>query len=260
MQPEHKSDQVFQIGVDLAEKIVVNVKSLTALDEEELAYKGSMFFFFCKAYKSYQAIRVLWREGFAEDAFILTRTIFELALQARYMKEDPKPRARLFAEQDPVMRYRYYLNLKKLGDADLTQGIEIENRKQELSELKQQYERHKAKYPEGKGWWGKSIAWLARHLGKEMEIRYVAIYWMQSNLAHSGTTSVKEYMADNKGGLKINCYPSHSDEKTFPLEATLHFLDIMGHTTESLGINLKDEVDKALEKFKKIVDAGGEKS
>lgn len=150
---------MFQIGLDLAEKVVAKMSSLNALDEEEFVYKGAIFFFFCKAYKSYQAVRVLWREGFAEDAFILARTIFELALQVRYMVEDPKPRARLFAEHDPVVRYRYYQRLKRLGDTDLIKAIE--SREEELLGLKQNYDRFKDKYPEGKGWWGKNIAWLA---------------------------------------------------------------------------------------------------
>lgn len=256
MQPKHEGEQMFRIGVDLAEKLVAEARFLTASDEEEFAYKGAMHYFFCKAYKSYQAICLLWREGFAEDAFILARTIFELALQARYMKEEPKPRARLFAEHDPVMRYRYYLKLKKLGDSVLIQGIE--SRPQELSELKQHHDRLKAQYPERKGWWGESIEWLAKHLGDEMEKRYAMIYWMQSNLAHSGSTSVKEYMNEEQGGLKVKCYPLPPNNAMIPQEATLFFLDIMELTAKALGINLNGEVSNALAEFQKIVDANGD--
>lgn len=253
MQPKHEIEQMFQIGVDLAKKVVDEVSSLTASDAEEFNYRGSMFFFFCKAYKSYQATRVLWREGFAEDAFIIARTIFELALQARYMKEDPKPRSRLFTEHDPVARYRYYLKLKKSGDTTFI--LAIESRKQELLELKQRYDRLKAKYPENKGWWGQSIARLAKDLGKNMEMQYAKIYWIQSNLVHSGAPSAKEYMKEEQGALKINCYPAPSDEVMIPLEATLCFLDIVGHTVEALTLDLCDEAHKAIEEFKKIVDA-----
>jgi len=253
MQTERKIEQMFRIGDDLAEKVVARTNSLTARDEEELAYKGAMFFFFCKAYKSYQAIRVLWKEGFVEDAFILTRTIFELALQARYMREDPKPRARLFAEHDPVMRYRYYLRLKKLGNAKLVQRIESNT--EGLEELKQNYDRLQAKYPENKGWWGKSIASLAKHLGKEMETRYAMIYWIQSNLAHSGSTSVKEYINEEQGGLKAKCYPSPSNTAMIPQEATLFFLDIVELTAEALGLNLHTGVGNAVAQFRNTVDA-----
>ena len=89
---------LFQIGIELGRSIVAKVNSVSGSDGEEWAYKAAMLFFFCKTYKTYQAAYLLHREGFSEDAFILARTVFELALQARYMKEDPKPRARLFTE------------------------------------------------------------------------------------------------------------------------------------------------------------------
>jgi hypothetical protein len=203
--------------------------------------------------KSYQAIRVLWREGFAEDAFIIARTIFELALQARYMQEDPKPRARLFAEHDPVMRYRYYWKLKKLGDTVFIPAIE--SRQQELSNLKQRHDRLKANYPENKGWWGQSIAWLAKHLGKNMETQYAAVYWIQSNLVHSGSPSAKEYMKAEQGALKINCYPAPSDQVMIPLVASQSFLKITGHTAEALDLGIHDHVINSWDEFKKIVDA-----
>lgn len=249
-----KVDKAFQIGVNLAEQVVAKVKSLTAPDEEELVYKATMFFFFCKAYKSYQACRVLWRQGFSEDTFILVRTIFELALQARYMKQAPKSRARLFNEYDPVMRYRYYKNLKKLGDPELIRAIE--SHAQELSELRQHHDRLKAKYPEGKGWWGRSVGWLARHLGKGTEKHYAIVYRMQSNLVHSAVTAVKQYLNEEKGELKINCYPSPSSEIRIPIVATQHFLDIMWHTAEALGLDLANDFDSAFASFHKIVDAG----
>lgn len=253
MQSGREIERIFQIGINLAEKVVTNVKAVTASDVEEFVYKGAMFFFFCKAYKSYQAIRVLWRKGFAEDACIIARTIFELSLQARYMNEDPKPRARLFVEHDPVARYRYYLKLKRSSDTTFVPAIE--GRKQELLKLQQCHDKLKAKYPESKGWWGQSIAWLAKHLGKNTETRYATIYWIQSNLVHSGAPSAKEYMRKVQDGLKINCYPAPSNEVMVPLEATLCFLDIVGNTVESLTPDLRDEAHKAIGKFNKIVDA-----
>jgi len=247
---ERDLEKMFRIGIDLAEKVVAKATSLVASDEEELVYKGCMFFFFCKAYKSFQAVRLLFKEGFPEDPFMLARTIFELSLQAQYMKEDPKPRARLFTEHDAVMRYRYYLRLKKLGDTTLVPGIE--SREQELMDLKQHHDRLKDKYPEGKGWWGNSIAWLARHLGKNMKTRYNAIYWMQSNLVHSTAASVKDYLSDHEVGMKVNCYPAPSFDSIAPQEATLFFLNIAWLTSEAFGLDLSSDVNMALAEFEEI--------
>jgi len=252
MQLRQDIERMFQSGIDLGEKIVAKADCLTASDNEEFVYKASMFFFFCKAYKSYQAIRLLFREGFPEDAFILTRSIFEISLQGQFMREDPKPRARLFTEHDPVMRYRYYEKLKKLGDTLLVPAIE--GRKNELSELKQHYDRLKGKYPVGSNWWGNSIAWLAKHLGKNMEMRYAAIYWMQCNLSHSGAPSVKDYMDEQKAGLKVNCYPNPFNDVMVPQEATLFFLSVAQLAAEALELDLSNDVDKAWKEFRNVVE------
>jgi hypothetical protein len=248
---EHDLEKMFRIGVDLAEKVVAKVTSLTASDEEEFVYKGCMFFFFCKAYKSYQGARLLFREGFSEDAFVLARTIFEISLQAQYMQGDPKPRARLFVEHDPVARYRYYEQLKKIGDTSLAPAIEI--RKEELVALKEHHDRLQGRYPKGKGWWGQSIASLAKHLGKNMEMRYAAIYWMQSNLAHTGAVSIKDYLDEQKDGLKVNCYPVSSNDVMVPQEATLFFLNVAWLTSDALALNLSTDVEKAFAEFKETV-------
>ena len=251
-------ERMFRIGTDLAEKVVAKAQNLTASDAEEYAYKGAMFFFFCKAYKSYQGARLLFREGFPKDAFVLARTIFEISLQAQYMQEDPKPRARLFVEHDPVARYRYYEQLKKIGDTSLAPAIEI--RKEELVALKEHHDRLQGRYPKGKGWWGNSIAWLAKHLGKNMEMRYAAIYWMQSNLVHTGAASIKDYLDEQKDGLKVNCYAASSNDVMGPQEATLFFLNITRLTSEALALDLSTEVGKAFAEFQEIVTPASEAS
>ncbi|MEE8484540.1 MAG: DUF5677 domain-containing protein [Nitrospinota bacterium] len=101
---EEKAKRLFSITVDLSEKIVRKLDSLEITQDEDFLFKNAMLFFFCKAYKSYQAIYLLWEKGFEEDAIALTRTLFELTLQSHYMKSAPKERALLFAEYVPLNR------------------------------------------------------------------------------------------------------------------------------------------------------------
>ena len=166
------------------------------------------------------------------------------------MKLDPKPRAQLFTEHDPVMRYRYYQKLKKLGAASVLQAIE--SREQDLLEFQQQHDRFKTKYPEGKGWWGNTIAWLARRLGKGAEEEYSTVYWMESNLVHTNVVAMKEYLHEQQGSLRVNCYSSQSDNIYIPREATLYFLDIMRDVADALELNLSDDVAQAHAEFKRI--------
>jgi hypothetical protein len=154
-------------------------------------------------------------------------------------------------EHDPVSRYRHYEQLLKAGDTLIAPAIE--KRKEELAELKRQYDRLKGQFPKGKGWWGNSIGWLAKQLGKNMEQRYTTIYWMQSNMVHTGTVSIKDYLNEKKEGLKVNCYPVVSNDLMVPQEATLFFLNITGLAIEALSLNLSSDLTHAFAKFQQIV-------
>lgn len=251
-----KSNELFQIGLNLGQGVIARLEDVRGVDREELVYKGAMLFFFLKSYKTFQAIDSLWKAGFSEDALILTRTIFELSLQARYMAQDPKPKARLFAEYDPVARYRYYTRLKEFaqesGDAYLSAGLERLS-PELLEELKGDHERVGHNYPrKHQNWWGNTIRWLAEHLGVETHARYIGAYWMQSQLTHSGVASVKQYLTEHGGGLQMHYSPAPSDKIFCPQEATLYFLDVVRHSPEALNLKLDDEIVKARESFKNI--------
>jgi hypothetical protein len=99
------AEQIFSRTMELAERFIRAMSTYPAgADDETWAYQATVHFFFCKAYKTYQALALLCRAGFVEDGEVLSRTIFELYLQTRYMSTDPKRMARLFAEHAPVRR------------------------------------------------------------------------------------------------------------------------------------------------------------
>jgi len=254
---EGKNARLFSLAIDLAEKVIASARCIRAADEGEMLYKMAMLFFFTKAYKTYQAIYTLVEAGFTEDAFALSRFIFEVALQARYMKEAPIPRAKLFAQHEPVVRYRYYKQLKSLGDTQLIAGIE--SRREQLEELKQWHDRFAAQYPKGRGWWGQSIKWLAEHLCTEMKKRYVGLYWMESNIVHSGVTSAREYIKSDDKGLTVRCYPSQPKNTMVTQEAALYFLNVVVQAAQALELRLDDEIQSALEDFESLT-AGSDES
>lgn len=57
-----------------------------------------MTVFLIRAITRYHATDLLWTKEFYESAAILVRSIWEIALQAHYMADDPEPRARAFCE------------------------------------------------------------------------------------------------------------------------------------------------------------------
>ena len=88
------SDQeLFRVGLDLVEELITRLKR--ARLSGQLDYKRAMLFFFCKAFKTYQAARLLWQAGFPEDASNLARSIYELRLQSIYLSQKPEERSKL---------------------------------------------------------------------------------------------------------------------------------------------------------------------
>jgi hypothetical protein len=78
--------------------------------------QGVMLYWFVKAAKTYNALLLLWREGYWQDASALARTILEIVFQAKYLSEDPEQRAKLFMVHDERER------LKMLKTADKYNG------------------------------------------------------------------------------------------------------------------------------------------
>lgn len=246
---KEKIKKLFQLGNGLAEIIKSKDDSLNATGEEQLIFRGTMFFFFCKAYKSYQAIQLLWNQGFPEDATILARTLFEIELQSRYMREDPK-RVRLFLEYDPVLRYKSYLTAKELGENDYVNAIE--KRTSDLSQLENQYKKIKQKY-RGNNWWSGSIKELAKRLGKGMQLNYATYYQMESNMVHSNVTAINEYMRTENNKIFANCYPTESDEIYVPSIATLRIFGVISELGIALGLNFDVEIETACKEYKKLL-------
>ncbi len=185
--------------------------------DNEWPYKGAFLFFAAKSFKSYQAIYTLCSSGFFQDAAVLHRTVFEIFLQALYMAEDPRPRAKLFMKHDVAGRFFRYLKLSKypeLVDA-------IEKRQDELEKLELQFKEVEEEYKRNKGWWGADLRWLAGQLPSDnnaAEKNYLKLYPLYSDLIHSTSTSVKYYIFD-EDGFEADYEPSRRGAKlaAFPL-------------------------------------------
>jgi len=233
-------------------------------DSETAAYQGVVHFFFCKAYKSYQAFALLCECGFVEDAEILSRTIFEVWMQAQYMSTDPRELVRKFAEYDRVRRYLQYWRLK-LVDSDRARVIvsKLES-DSSFPGLKQQYDRMSGQFlktnrkkgdsPEdfASNWWGGSIRWLAKQT--QVDDIYVSVYGAQSDLVHSSSGSMDEYVTKTEDEWLAKCYPdgNHSDLPTTVRWASIFFLGISKQVNDAWKLGLEQEIGATLSEIEKI--------
>ena len=230
-----------KLGVHLAEKFLAQKPWANLDPEADVTFEAIMLFFFCKSYKTYQAIAVLWRAGFYEDAPLLTRTLFEIWMQAAYIGKSPKERAREFQEHDPVRMYRAYLALKKHGEHSLTAVFESRH---DFAEIERQ---HYLRDATSHSWWfGRSLHSLANKLGFPFDKEYLVGYWWQSNLVHSSVTSMQHYATDS---LELNCHPGNRepglDVKIAPKSATAYFISITQEISEALHIDMRADVQLA---------------
>src|SRR5260370_21858866 len=58
--------------------------------------QGVMLYWFAKGAKTFDAIRLLWQDGYWQDASSLSRTILELMFHSYYLRRDPEAPADLF--------------------------------------------------------------------------------------------------------------------------------------------------------------------
>jgi len=129
------------------------------------------FFFFARAYKSCGAVRLLWAHGFVEDAYTVTRTIYELRLQARFIAEDLSVRSIQFTENIFVTALEYY---RRTGDQA---GDEAQTIARDIERLRKEFRRSNGladsepKYQPN--WWGGGgIKRLVEALGLPLDEEY----------------------------------------------------------------------------------------
>ena len=240
---EEKAEARFKLGVHLAEQFLAQKHGADLKPGANVTFEAAMLFFFCKSYKTYQAIATLWCAGFYEDAWLLTRTLFEIWMQVAYLRRDPSERARQFQEHDPVRMYRAYLALKKHGVDELIGAFESRT---DFAKIQSRYARSGKAKPLPNNWFGKSISLLADELGPDFKKHYLVDYWWQSNFVHSAVTSMQHYVADS---LELNCRPGNAepqlDVKIAPKCATMYFISITEEISEALFVDVRTDIQYA---------------
>ena len=247
---KEKTEARFRLGVDLAERFLAQKPAADLSLGADATFEAIMLFFFCKSYKTYQAIATLWCAGFYEDAWLITRTLFEIWMQAAYMREKPRDRAQQFQKHAPIRMYRAYLALKKHGEHEPIAAFE---NWADFAEIQSQYAHSGRTEQQQNNWFGKSISFLADELGPNFKKQYLVEYWWQSNLVHSAETSMQPYVTDS---LELNCRPGNTepelDVKIAPRIATKYFISITEEISEALSIDVRADIQLAKTGFQAL--------
>jgi len=223
------AERIFELGVELGRLCQVRLKQFDVAASRNDLYKRATLFFFNKAFRTYGAIRVLCRANFMEDGVVLGRTLFELNMQAEWMSREPDSRAQQFFDHFPVRFYDLHWQKKdaaaRMQDDQISSMLSsLENspgfqaKKAAHDSLRDKFLiKRRRQMVVSEYWWRGSIYDLAKWLDKEIRERgepdadyewlYNFVYFHESELTHTGTTSLPPYdfiarEPDASSGLK----------------------------------------------------------
>jgi len=210
--------------------------------------QGVLLYWFVKAAKTYDAVLLLWREGYWQDAATLARTILEIAFQAKYLGEDPEPRAKLFMVHDERERLKMLKTADEYNDplatdiADLIQSLKPSARAQE----------------KWRNWWGsgKTIRDVAEAVMPKAV--YDAQYSILSVLAHSAPPGSSFYLFGIGDTVKVDwkANPPASERnsmaETFIAFASTYMMDIIDTVGTIYGFDYRADLDAAVEAIKRF--------
>jgi hypothetical protein len=161
-----------------------------------------------KACKSYQAVTMLCRSRYGEDAAILNRSLLSLSTNAHWIDQNPDQRVSAYVDYNHVLEARYNRKIVEnpgpLGHSQyLVPGRRIQQAELDLLS-KQAKERHGYNRH---GWSGKWLRDMAVELG--MTNDYDSGYTLTSELEHSSVGSLDEYASlSSQGAFQVSGGPS----------------------------------------------------
>lgn len=211
-----------------------------------------------KGWKTLRAIYLLCSEGFAEDAAILTRSLYEMAVTFKYIAQEPDEihnRAKLYYEYDIIQLKRLADQIKnnqKINDAWNPPKEILDKIKEEYPRVEGNYKYKDKKTNKDKwknGWSGLSIFEMAEKTGLD-GYHYDVIYRLGCNLSHTNPRSTLTYFTAVENGIIVTDGPStKEDVETFFLHACTYYIMIAGTMNNILQLGCEKEcidADKTL--------------
>ena len=157
-------------------------------------------FLWCRATVTMQAIQVLCKEGFGEDALALVRCLFEILVTLRYIKNNPQRRGKRFFQFSVIQEKEYSERYVKAGIGEVTE--------ENLKEINTAYEKTKNIFGPKDINWTDFITILKRnHSIKEMAEEtnmtwdYDFVYYSLSHLfIHTSPRGTMKYTMESLDG------------------------------------------------------------
>jgi hypothetical protein len=215
-------------------------KILNGQPEPSSHKEGVLLFVVGKTSKTLDAIVLLCKAGYGEDATILSRSIFELYWFLEYvLSNDNGYLAERFFDYDWVVRQEMYENVKNnpmLLFLKSNQG-EIEEVEQKAQEMQKKH-----KFSKQFGWSDKSISNISNLLGHSSI--YQTAYKIQCSFCHPNPRATNDYFKEGDSGeFILDSGPSSNLVKESLISSLLVYIAILKDFNNTLERGFNDDLN-----------------
>ncbi|MEW5894190.1 MAG: DUF5677 domain-containing protein [Candidatus Omnitrophota bacterium] len=214
---EDKNKRLFAFERELDQ---ISLSLLNMFDDRRLKlfsippHKRIFLFFLTRALKTHQAIKILCREGFGQDAAVLLRSLLENLISFRYVlhhSEEADALAARFVAYKWVIFHRHLWEQEREEREKGDREYRLFVQRKEL--ILKNFEEFKTKYHinSGRGlltWSGRTVKDMAGIVSKDLLKEYESMFRTCSKFTHPSIISDKEYMVIDDEEIVFSVSPS----------------------------------------------------
>lgn len=218
-------------------------ETLTSVEQD--LYKVLLLYFFGKSWKTFCSTHFLCKQRFAEDAGILTRSLFDLVVTLLYIGKAPAERAVLYYEYGIVLKEQLHATLSREPEDPWRQRILAAKSPEVRMKDREEYERVRKNYPKQYRWSGLTTKAMAGEVG--LGWHYDFVYYQLSEFAHTGPNGVSTYMDFDKGnGLSFKECTTEDMDRIWTT-ASIYFLIVLDRIDDVFKLGIGEEI-KAMDR------------
>jgi hypothetical protein len=207
---EFKKETVRLLGclravAHLLEQMLKQTPLLSCRTKHEYQLQTIALFFAAKANKSVRAIDLLIENGLCEDAAVLSRTLYEIAINFDFIRLDTERYVPLYTKHQTMSRHRLLEEAERAG-WPISEPAHLSGAR---DELEAEFDGIKKDYKNKQRWSGKTIREMAEATG--WGNLYGTVYAMQSAHVHTSALSSSSFGTFNGREIEIDLITRKED-------------------------------------------------
>lgn len=222
------------------------------------AHKRIFLFILTRAMKSYSAILILCKTGYAQDVATLLRSFLEHLITAKYIGHNMKTAdetARRFVDYKWII-FKRHLPEEELAvrSADTQAAARFETKKKMILEHVEEFKK-KYRITSDRAfltWSGKTVKDMARQVSRVLAEEYESTFRMGSRFSHPTILGDKEYMVQDDKSLVFSSLPSELGLVINLRKAFRYFLDFLEMVNALFELDRSEELRSLNRRYEEI--------